>query len=145
MKTLIIYDSNYGNTKKIAEIIAKELSAKAISVLDFKQSDLEGIDLLICGSPINGWKPSEKMQDFLANLKESQLKGIKATSFDTRVKLFIHGDAAKKIAKKLEEAGAEIIIEPEVFYVKGKEGPLFDGETEKATEWAKEIKEKNGS
>ncbi|MDD5551746.1 MAG: flavodoxin family protein [Candidatus Pacebacteria bacterium] len=144
MKTLVIFDSNFGNTKKIAEVIANEMgeNAKVVSVADFDIEDLEGTNLLIVGSPINGFRPTEKINKFLANLAKNQLKGIKAASFDTRVKLFIHGDAAKKISKKLKDAGAEIIVEPQAFYVKGKEGPLLAGEIEKAKNWAREIKSK---
>jgi flavodoxin len=142
MKTLVIYDSNFGNTQKIAETIAKELEAQAISVSEVTINELEGTGLLIMGSPIHGWRPSEKMNKFLAKLSAGQLKGVKAATFDTRVKLFIHGDAAKKIAKALENAGAEIIIEPQPFFVKGKKGPLFDGEIEKALTFAKEIRTK---
>jgi len=40
----------------------------------------------------------------------------------------------------LADAGAEMISEPQPFYVKGKEGPLFEGELEKARDWAVEIK-----
>ena len=39
-----------------------------------------------------------------------------------------------------EKAGAEIVVEPQSFFVKGGEGPLFDGEIERAEEWAKSIK-----
>jgi len=142
MKTLVIFDSNFGNTKIIAETIAKELPAKAIAVSEFDTKELEGIDLFVVGSPINAWRPSEKMITFLAGLVKGQLKGVKAAAFDTRVKIFIHGDAAKKIANYLKGAGAEIIVEPEAFFVKGKEGPLLDGEIEKAKEWARTIKSK---
>lgn len=142
MKALVIFDSNFGNTKTIAEAIAKELGndTKAVSVTDFNNSELEGIGLLVIGSPIIGWKPSERMGKFLASLSKDRLKGYKAATFDTRVTLFIHGDAAKKIAQKLKDAGAEIIVKPQAFLVKGKEGPLIDGEVERATEWAKAIK-----
>ena len=141
MKALVIFDSYFGNTKMIAETIAKELGkdTKAISVSDFNMKELEGVDLLVAGSPIIGWKPSEKMGKFLASLGREQLKGLKAATFDTRVKIF-HGDAAKKISQKLIEAGAEIVGKPQVFFVRGKEGPLIDGEIEKATKWAKSIK-----
>jgi len=144
MKALVIFDTSFGNTKIITETIASELGndTKAISVTDFNNNELEGIDLLIVGSPIIGWKPSERMSKLLASLSKDQLKGIKAATFDTRVKIFFHGDAAKKIARELKEAGAEIIVEPQAFLVKGKEGPLIDGEIEKATEWAKTIKTK---
>jgi flavodoxin len=142
MKALVIYDTNFGNTKMIAEAIAKELgkSAKAISVSGFDLKELKGIDLLVAGSPIVGWKPSGKMEAFLAALGKDRLKGYKAATFDTRVKIFVHGDAAKKISQKLQTAGAEIIVEPQAFYVRGKEGPLFKGEKEKAMEWAGTLK-----
>jgi flavodoxin len=142
MKTLIIFDSNFGNTQKIAETIAKEFETQAIPVSKVSIDELGGLDLVVVGSPINAWRPSEKMGKFLANLNKGQLKGVKAAAFDTRVKLFIHGDAAKKISKALENAGAEIIIEPQAFFVKGREGPLLDGEIEKASQWAKLIRMK---
>jgi len=141
MKALVIFDSNLGNTKIIAETIAKELGegTKIVSVSDFNINELGGINLLVAGSPIIGWKPSEKMGKFLASLGREQLKGLKAATFDTRVKIF-HGDAAKKISQKLIEAGAEIVGKPQAFFVKGKEGPLVNGEIEKAAKWAKSIK-----
>jgi flavodoxin len=142
MKALVIFDTSFGNTKIIAETVARELGndTKAISVSDFNNNELEGTDLLVVGSPIIGWKPSERMGSFLASLSKDQLKGFKVATFDTRVKIFFHGDVAKKIAQTLKEAGAEIIVEPQAFLVKGKEGPLIDGEIEKAIEWAKTIK-----
>jgi flavodoxin len=141
MKALVIYDSNLGNTKLIAETIAGELGddTRAISITDIKADDLAGVELLVVGSPIIGWKPTVHMQEFLARLQPGQLNGIKATTFDTRVKLFIHGDAAKEMAKRLTELGAQIVTEPMPFYVRGKEGPLFDGEVEKAKVWAKKL------
>lgn len=144
MKALVVFDSNLGNTKIIAETIAKELGedAKAISSSDLNIKDLKGIDLIVAGSPIIGWKPSEKMYKFLSDLNRDQLKGIKAASFDTRVKLFIHGDAMNKISEKLKNAGAEIIVKPQAFFVQGKETVLAGGEIEKAAEWAKTIKTK---
>jgi len=62
-----------------------------------------------------------------------------AAAFDTRVKLFIHGDAARKLTKALTDAGASIIGGPMAFYVKGSEGPLMDGETERAAAWATDL------
>lgn len=139
MKTLVIYDSTFGNTKKIAEAIAKTLEGEAKLVGDFQKYDLENTGLLIVGSPINGWMPLPSIMAFLNSFGSDDLKGLKATAFDTRVKLFIHGDAKEKIAKNLERAGATIVIKPEAFYVKGKDGPLFDSEIERASTWAGSI------
>ena len=142
VKALVIFDSILGNTKKIAEAISNELGkdSRVLSVSDFNSKDLEGISLIVVGSPIIGWKPSEQMGEFLSNLIEGQLKGIKAAVFDTRIKSFMSGDALKKISKELIRAGAEISVKSHAFYVKGAEGPLFEGEVNKAIEWAKSIK-----
>lgn len=142
MKSLVIFDSNFGSTGIIANIIAKELGIKAISVSNINKDDLNNINLMIIGSPIIGWKPSERMEEFLAGLESSQLKGVSIATFDTRVKLFIHGDAMGKIADSLTSLGANKIIDSMAFYVKGKEGGLFDGETNKALLWAAEIKKR---
>lgn len=141
MKALVIYDSIYGNTKIIAEAIAKELKkdTRAVAVTNFEPKMLTEVKLLIVGSPINGWRPAERMGKFLAELKPGQLKGIMASTFDTRINIFFHGDAAAKMAKSLERAGARLAGPPQAFFVKGKEGPLVDGEINKAIKWAKEI------
>ena len=142
MKALILFDSVYGNTKKIAETVAKELGkdVKIVSVSDFKSKDLTGINLLVVGSPILAFRPSEKTGKFLASLSSGQLKGVKAAAFDTRVRIFFHGDAAGKIANGLKQAGAEIVAEPCGFIVEGKEGPLANDAVAKAKEWAASIR-----
>jgi len=140
MNALVVYDSNYGNTKKVAEVIAKELRTKAHSVSNLKENELMDIKLLVVGSPINAWGPTGKIKKFLSNFYEDQLNGVKVAAFDTRVKLFIHGDAAGKISRQLEKAGGKIAAKPQGFTVKGTEGPLLDGELEKAAQWAKSIK-----
>ena len=142
MNSLVIYDSNYGSTKKIAQPIAEKLEAEIFAVSEITDDQSFKIDLLVVGSPVNAFRPSKKMLDFLDTLKSGDLENIKAAAFDTRVKLFIHGDAAGKISKKLAQAGAEMVASPQAFYVKGKEGPLFDGEIEKAQEWAEDLKNK---
>ena len=147
MKTLIIYDSNYGNTEKVAKAVEKELAddeAKVISITGLKDTDLEEVKLLIVGSPINGWRPTEKIRKFLSSFKTGQLKGISAASFDTRVDIFFHGDAAKTISQKLKDAGADVIVKPEGFFVEKGEGPLKEGEIERARTWADSIKHAYG-
>jgi len=140
MRSLVLFDTNFGNTKKIAEAIAGALgkASKAVSVAGFDIKELEGIELLVVGGPIIGWKPSENMLKFLDSLTRDQLQGVRAAAFDTRVKIvLLHGDAAKKIARKLKAAGAKIVARSQAFLVQGREGPLFPGEIEKAVEWAK--------
>lgn len=121
----------------LAERIAQQLGHDpALSVSGLRPSDLEGVHLLIAGSPIIGWRPTERMQAFLSTLHEGSLTGVKAAAFDTRVRSFIHGDAARKISRALSEAGAEIVASPQGFVVTGTKGPLEEGELARAARWA---------
>lgn len=139
MKSLVIYDSNFGNTQKIAEEIAHKLTAICIPVTQFQPLMLNEVELIIVGSPINAWRPTERIRTFLNELVPGSLKGIKAAAFDTRIKIFMSGNAAKKIASVLKRKGATIIAAPEGYYVKDNPGPLLDGELERAGKWAEEI------
>jgi len=142
MKALVIYDTNYGNTKKVAKIIAGKLwkDTQLVAIADLKKKDLKGVQVLIAGCPVIGWNPTDKMNQFLADLKDNELQGVKAASFDTRMKLFFFTDAAKKISKELSRAGAVIIARSQDFYVKKAKGPLRKGEKERAIVWAADIK-----
>ncbi len=142
MTSLIIYDSLYGNTQKVAEAVADTVKGKIVNVKNFKKEMLNGVTLLIVGSPIHGWQPSEETLAFLNALTPGSLKGIKIAAFDTRVRLFIHGDAAGKIQKQLVSLGGTTVVPPQAFIVEGKEGPLAAGETERARQWGQLILEK---
>jgi flavodoxin len=142
MKAYVVYDSAYGNTKAVADAVVeglKPLHATAVSVTDFNPATMSGGDLLVLGSPINGWRPTTKITELLAQLGHGKLQGINAAAFDTRIRFFIHGDAARKMTKLLKEGGATIISDPAPFYVRGTEGPLRSGELEKAASWAKTL------
>lgn len=143
MKALIVFDSNYGNTKLIAEGIAQELApdAKAVAVNNLNKNDLEQMDLIIVGSPINAWRPTQSILWFIYRLNSMVRKGVKVAAFDTRVRSFISGNAAKKIANALSDIGFMVIDKPQGFYVKGKEGPLLSGEIERARSWAKNLRD----
>ena len=155
MKVLIVYDSIFGNTEKIALAISSSLGSKenveTFRVSAIKSEQLVELSLLIVGSPTRAFRPTKAITNFLKKISSNGLKGVKVAAFDTRispadvnsrflnilVKLF--GYAAKPIADKLEKKGGELIISPEGFFVKGTEGPLKDGELERAADWVKLI------
>ena len=142
MKALVVYDSNFGNTKLVAEAISREFTADILCIraTEFSKTDLNECELFIVGSPIIGWNPSPNTIKLLDSLDKDSLKGKQAAAFDTRVKMWISGNAARKIAKRLKNSGAKLLADPIGFYVKGKEGPLFEGELQRAEEWARSIK-----
>lgn len=141
MKAFVVYDSAYGNTRTIAEALASGLGSKAAAVpVDrFDAGSLRPGDLLVVGSPINGWRPTPAITQALTDLAARGLAGVRAAAFDTRLKLFIHGDAAKKMSRALKDAGASIVAGPMAFYVKGSEGPLRKGEVDRAVAWAETL------
>lgn len=153
MTTQIIYDSKFGNTKKIAEAIGKGLgnNTEIKNVDKNPEIDFEKLDLLIVGSPTHGGQASEKIKQFLEELPKNSLTNTKIATFDTRMPpkdqnfwlrtlMKIIGFAAPKILKKLESAGGQKIAEPEGFLVKDKEGPTLENEIERAEEWGISIK-----
>ena len=75
MHALVVYDTNYGSTRTIAEVIATELGqgTTTLSVSDITETSLDGVDVLVVGSPINGWKPTERMRRFLNSLTPGSL------------------------------------------------------------------------
>lgn len=146
MKALIIYDSLYGNTEKIAKTVGSAIAGevKVLRPGEVNPSDLKSIELLIIGSPTQGGRPTKVIQELLNRLPESDIKGINVASFDTRfsTKLVgIFGYAAGKIADNLKRKGGTLILPPEPFFVKGREGPLKEGELERAAAWGKRILE----
>jgi flavodoxin len=70
MKTLVVYDSVYGNTEIIAQAIAAAIpgDVQVLRVGQAKPADLKVVDLLIVGSPTHGALPTEAVQDLLQKL-----------------------------------------------------------------------------
>jgi flavodoxin I len=62
MKTMIIYDSAYGNTQKIALAIGSALGSPEDVVVqrvgDVQPGQLAGLQLLIVGSPTQRFRPT---------------------------------------------------------------------------------------
>jgi len=152
MKILIVYDSTYGNTERIAKAIGGAITGevKVLRVSEVSPSALESIDLLILGSPIQGFRPTKAVQALIDSVPGDTLKGISVAAFDTRLPaaergrglrllLSIGGYAAPRMAQALKKKGGNLIAAPEGFFVKEREGPLAEGELERAAAWAKEI------
>jgi flavodoxin len=155
MKVALVYDSLYGNTEKIAQAIrgaiGKNNEIRVLGVGEVKPADLENLGLLIVGAPTHQFRASPTMKKFLGGIRKGELKDIQVAAFDTRlgmddmpspilppfVKIF--GYAAKPMADALVNKGGKLTTSPEGFFVKGMEGPLKDGELERAARWAEQI------
>ena len=158
MKVFVVYDSVYGNTQKIAEAmiagIGIERETRIAKAPQASTADLEGIDLLIVGAPTHGGTYTEPVKTYLGGIPANALKGIKAAAFDTsftvesqgafvRFLMKTFGFASPKIAKALASKGAEVLTS-EIFYVVDTEGPLKEGELERAGKWAAALVSQSG-
>ena len=142
MKALVVYDSVYGNTEKIAKSISEALpkGTRAMRAVDALAVEMNDVDLLIVGSPTLGGRATVPLMSFLDGIPPSVLKGIKVAAFDTRLSMKfarIFGWAADKILAKLTTAGGMQIAPPQGFIVRGRKGPLAEKEEQRAAEWAK--------
>ena len=155
MKVLIIYDSGFGNTEQIAQAIGNALGSQEdveiLRVGNVKPEQLTGLKLLIVGSPTRGFRPTPAISNLLKSIPKNGLKGVKVAAFDTRLStsdiessafrflVKTGGYAAKRIVDRLKKSGGDLIMPPEGFFVEGAEGPLKEGELERAADWAKQI------
>jgi flavodoxin len=152
MKALIVYDSVFGNTEKIAQAMGEALAAhgevELRRVSDAQPGQLAGMDLLLVGSPTRAFRPTPAAVAFLKRVSAGALSGVKGAAFDTRMPIEqapailrflvgIFGYAAKPLAARLQKAGGALACPPEGFFVTGTEGPLKEGELERAAAWAK--------
>ncbi len=156
MKALVAYDSAYGNTEQIARAIGRALRSEqdveTLRVGDVTPQKLQSISVLVVGSPTQKFSPTAATNALLKRIPKDGLRGVKVAAFDTRITeaeverikilaffVKIFGYAAEPIAGKLQKKGGELAIAPEGFYVGGTEGPLLDGELERAAAWARKI------
>ena len=156
MKILVVYDSYFGNTKKIAQCIAETLfdgnDVRLCRAGEVGPGDLTGVGLLVVGSPTRAFSPVVSIKHFLRSMDARQLKGVKIAAFDTRIALDsirskvlrklvgTLGYAAEPVSRKLIRKGGEAAADPAGFVVTDSEGPLKQGEIQRAAEWAEGIR-----
>jgi flavodoxin len=156
MKAKVVFDSQFGNTEQVARAIGQALGANAeVEVLRVSAAtpeQLTSADLLVVGSPTQRFTATPATTNLLKSIPDNGLDGVKVAAFDTRfpeseieririlaffVKLF--GYAAEPVLKRLEKKGGQAVAAPEGFYVGETEGPLLDGELDRAAAWAGQL------
>lgn len=159
--TWVVYESMFGNTREVAEAVASglredgEVEVHEVSEAGPLPPDL---DLVVVGGPTHAFglsrastredagtkahraveSASMGVREWLAGLDGSTLPAY--ATFDTRVNHpRVPGSAAKKAARRLRRMGATQAADPESFWVEGTEGPLVDGELDRARGWGRAL------
>ena len=143
MKALIVYDSQYGNTKLIAETIADVLRQHGSVAIKhvglFQHDDLRDIDVLVAGCPTQAWHATAPIREFLGTLQPHFAYRIQVACFDTRFNKprWLTGSAAHNMAAMCKQQGFKQLVAPESFFIQGREGPLGGGELRRAAVWGR--------
>lgn len=161
MRALVVYESLWGNTEKVARAIAAELQNSmevVVSDTDVAPGSIDGFDLVLVGGPTHAFSmtrastradavntrhaphaPDRGIREWFNDLSPAT-EGTKGASFDTRIDApRLPGSAAKAAKQELRSLGFDVIMKPETFRVHGYDGPLVDGELERAAEWARAV------
>ncbi len=163
MRALVVYESMFGNTRSLAEAVGRGLVDADIEVAVREVgATASAIDpqvrLLVVGAPTHAFgmsRPGTRAsaaervagevvsrdggaREWLARLDGAD--GRLAAAFDTRVdKPLVPGSAARGIAKRLTAAGLGLAVDPETFFVEDMEGPVVDGELDRAVRWGARV------
>ena len=143
MNALVIYDTQYGNTKQIAQAIADVLGDKAqvrtIPAGEASIVDLNAADFMAVGGPTQGHGATPAIKNLFENIADNTLQGTPAIAFDTRLHWpgWLSGMASNQIAKELQRIGCQLLVPNESFFVSGGEGPLVEDELERAANWTR--------
>jgi flavorubredoxin len=115
-KAIVIYDTLFGNTEKVAKALAKgiqkqSIEVKCINIKDAALDNLEQYSLIAVGAPTHYLRASKPMKEFLSQVEgvSRNFAGKYGFAFDTRYDSFMAGSAAKYIEKKLDKIGLETI------------------------------------
>lgn len=143
LKTLVVYASRKGNTRRVAEQIGRTLADHGpVELFEVANapSRLPAADILFIGGPTEGHSASPSMVEYLDRLGAESIAGRTAAVFDTRLAWpqFLSGSAGEAIAQRLRAAGAVLVGAPESFIVTMKP-ELKPGELERAARWARHI------
>lgn len=162
MRALVVYESMFGNTERVAQAIthglATRMAASATPVTAFPATPFAQPDLLVVGAPTHGLTlptPDTRQQaavrsddeidtrtgirEFLAALPP--IPGCLVATFDTRHRRmrYLPGSAARAAGRLLDRAGCHMVMPAQSFYVAGMAGPLLPGEWDRAVDWGEQL------
>src|SRR5688572_21084194 len=147
MKSVVLYASRTGNTRTIAEAIARAMRERgAVEDIDAEHAPttLPECDLVFIGVPTEKHTLTPPMVGVFDRLTPGSLRGRATVAFDTRMQWprFLSGSAADEIAKRLRAAEAQVVAAPESFFVRTQPQlgyELVPGELARVARWANEV------
>lgn len=150
MRTLVVYDSFFGNTEQLAVAMARALAihgpARSAHVNETPYTQLRDVDLLILGCPTQTWNLTPDMKVWLERAPRELLRGPRVACFDTRARLpfFLGRRAAPLMTRYLRQRGVTAVAPPQGFWIQDRARRLEAGECDRAAAWAAALGEQFG-
>ena len=138
MRALVVYDTKFGNTERVARAIGERLRGAGevtVAAVSERPQLPDGLNLLVVGSP-QAFRMSPPMREWVD--ATAWWARQRVATFDTRLgrSRWLTGSAARSLARRLRRCGCQLVGEPQSFIVAGSEGPLREGELDRAARWA---------
>jgi flavodoxin len=156
MQVVVVYDTQFGNTERVARAIAA--GAAGVGSVDLlPAAESAGRphvppDLLLIGGPTQRHGMSPALRAYLDALPRDGLRNTRVATFDTRYRMapLLSGSAAKDAAGRLRRSGFRLVAAPESFFIERDRPPdgekrrhgseqLEPGELERATAWGRRL------
>lgn len=156
MSALVVHESMWGNTRRVAEAVGRGLGpgVPVVDVADAPDALPEEVHLLVVGGPTHAFSMSRAStrQDAVSKGAPSGHEGrgirewldaltpshpVDVATFDTRVAKMrkLPGSAAKAAGRTVKRHHLGRLVDSESFFVEDMEGPLLDHELDRAEEW----------
>lgn len=152
----MVVESMWGNTRAVGDAVARGLGGET-QVVEVSEAPITvpaGVDLVVVGGPTHAFSMSRGstrhdahargapaaatsvgIREWLAGLAPSG--HVDVATFDTRVAKVrrLPGSAARSAAKEVRRHHLGRLVGTESFYVEDMEGPLLEGELDRAEAW----------
>ncbi len=141
-KILIIFDTQFGNTRKLAFEIAtgiqqnSEFMSKVIEGHELDKEDLSDYHGILFGGPTRAFRATRGAMNSIKRAAKMGIDGKVVSTFGTYM-IGNQSRGVKAMDKKLRKVadGARVISPGCSAKVEGPTGPIASGEIERAQEW----------
>jgi hypothetical protein len=143
MNVWIVYESRLGNTARLAAAMAQAMAqSDRVQLLAASQAGVpSGVQLLLVGIPGHRSSRPDRVLAWLRQLPAGALKGVWISVFEIRFSRprWFEFSMGWKISRMLLHHGAKHASSPECFFLSGHEGPMAEGEVQRACTWATQM------
>jgi hypothetical protein len=165
MKALVVYESMFGNTEKVAAAVARGLQLENVDTglaeVGSATSDIASdVDLLVVGAPTHAFALSRPrtradavrqgayaerarlgLREWLGSVRFDAARPPLLMAFDTRATKvrWLPKSAGPSAVHVGRRRGLEPVGKPVGFLVDDLRGPLLDGELERAAAWGRQL------